>query len=456
MRRLFLTLSVVAALGSTGVSSLARAEESETAIQYAPTRDKLEYFHRARIEPRASWTQGSTSSPVLDQAQIDLKSSGNFESPTSPMTFGWSGWLETETLGAKPGIRGDVTELWLGFTPGGSKSRPRWVLGRIHPWALSQNPELDRPWGYLAQTELRSTSLSLGTAQNAEYSMQSKPDLVGWTGLHYWSNTARARDFQWGFSFTPFTEREPLGSNSGAFRPAIPTELAWEGQRIPLTVTNSSSLEARRFLVEPQVVLTARVQTIESIPFWSGWLQGGRTAVTDPVWKANPVITTSTGDLHASSSIDPNYPANWNVSLIQVFRPTREGRVFVTTRYVADNGTFGIEAGVGGATWSASFQNEWIPTNNQIVSLSPTPYSEMLAQVSWIQPWGERFATLVEARSHFLQGDLWLRTGAQFRVGKGISIDAGVDLFSGTDISYFGAWRAQDRVFVGINWDLKS
>lgn len=439
-----------------GAASPAHASDDvEKAIEYAPTRQKLETFNRVRVEPRAAWTSNS-SIPQLDQAQLFAKSSGDYESPTSPILFGWNAWIEAETLGSAPSLRGDVTSLWFGLAPEGSRARPRWVLGRVHPWSLSGNPELERPWGYLAQTELRSTSLGLGSGHGSDFSMQAQPELVGWIGLHYWSNTTRPRDFQWGFSVTPLTEREPLGSNSGGFRPAIPTELAWSGQRIPLTVTNASTLPDRRFILAPQVALTARLQSIEAVPFWSGWLQAARTAVTDPVWSANPVIQNNSSDLHATSSLDPTYPAYWSLSLLQIFRPTREGRLFVTTRWVADTGTFGIEGGIGGKTWSLSMQNEWAAHTQQIVSLSPTPYSEMLGQLSWVQPWGNSWATLIEARSHVFQNDLWLRTGVQLRINKGLSLDAGVDLFSGSDISYFGAWRAQDRVFMGLNWDLKS
>jgi len=360
--------------------------------------------------------------------------------------------FEMETRGQRD-LSLDLDRAWIEFPVFGSDAL---ALGRQHPWDHSEFSEKDRPWGILGHTQPQNLGINLGYGLNSD-SREAQPILLGWLGANYWSDRADKSWFAFGASFTPLFV-PTLGSSvslgfdrttTTRFGRRPPGYVAIDDTVVPLRFEVDRSRVWEDVLLHPQILLQARLRPTPELSTWIGYL---RAPDPDPKIDSTEYLNVAGDTIVAQAAIRPRFPQRqlvfvaqeWQLSAVKVF-----GTAFAT-----DDSKAGGELGLKFPFLSLSLGHEvtWKDLDPDF-AYRPPLYGAWLAQTELRVPFGD-FWTYFGWKHHLHLGDRWLQAGIGWGVTSHLTLDLRGDIFAGSDQSYFGEWRTNDRVGLLMRWEL--
>jgi len=355
----------------------------------------------------------------------------------------------------------DIDRAWIRLPAPWLSSSAAFYLGRIHPWDVSGSPEAERPWGLLAQSQPQNRGVLLGYGFHPENDSPD-PILLGWVGAHYWSDTRGEDPFAFGVSATPFfvpslgsevslSKNESLSTGRFGRRP--PGTLEVNGARFPIRYDIDHSRVFEDIVLQPQVAATAYFHPVARS---ESWLTVMRGPSPDPSTDAQGFLSITPSGTQAIASVRPRFPSRFLVNLSQRFRIAEHfahSALFASVA-ASEEKKWGYELGAGNDYASVAVLNErsWTGVVSSL-QIADASFTDWLLQGDARVPLG--LVTLFTgAKTHLGQGDIWVRAGARLQVGRGASLDLGGDAFGGGDLSYFGEWRTNNRVYTVFNWEI--
>jgi hypothetical protein len=123
---------------------------------------------------------------------------------------------------------------------------------------------------------------------------------------------------------------------------------------------------------------------------------------------------------------------------------------------IDQRGAIGSEWGVDSKLFAISYLHQYTPAKPVgKASYHTEAYTDHLIQFEGRIP--TSFCTIYGGtKHHIFSNGSWIRGGVRTEVSDSLNIDFGADVFTGDSNTYFGEWRSNDRVFLGINWRLGS
>ena len=427
-----------------------------------PTTFADEASYQFRIEPELY--DGARGTEPLRQAIFQARL--HWQGAASPTLFarGWELALHAESeLQGRHDVSFDIDRAWIETRLGAkdTPSAPVVVWGRVHPWNLSGHPESLRPWGYLAQDQSQNRGIILGQTEEGETFPQ--PTIMGWLGVHFWSDASHRSDLEWGISATPFfipslgsevALSETTDASAGRFGRRPPGFIEREGALFPLRYQIDQSRILQDIILQPQLMAQAR--------FKNSWLSVSRAPAPDPTALTSGFLNVSSTGITAVAVVKPIFPEHWLASLSQEWLLDTQSpfrfKLFDSLQ-IRDDRQWGFEVGARSEYGSLSLANEPYSGAPQAGATSVTAgaYSEMLLQADAKLLLGvlkHPILVLGGIKTHLRQNDLWTRVQLQTGMGAHAGLDLGFDLFSGGDLSYFGEWRTNSRIFAAMRWQL--
>ena len=360
----------------------------------------------------------------------------------------------------------------------GYLSREKWgwvTLGRIHPWELTSIPThadgMSRPsaaynpWSLNGQTQAQNLGLELGFFAPEQAFRQ--PVLAGWLGIHI--DLPENADFPVSISasaspfFIPtiggqvrFSSTE--STKTGRFGRTPPASVLVGGATLPLFYRVNTDRLFDDILLQPQFMVQAKYHSrTEGAARWSSHFWIERAPQPDPTASATGTIRVSESSVSAIAEITPAFPQRWTLGMTEVVRIDESDLEF----FVSVNGAIGTEsnslppgAELGGR-WgriSASLLHRLSSTESgsqtDITSNPDSAYERALLQ---IQATAKPLETLTAALGTQLQ----LTSTDSVRISGQItyqvpaspwSLQLSGDLFGGSNGTWFGEWRTNDRL----------
>jgi hypothetical protein len=356
--------------------------------------------------------------------------------------------LEVECQGARD-VSVDVDRAWLAIPVGGEPhSAPSFYLGRIHPWDLSHHPAATDPWGLLAQRSPQNRGLLLGYGYSPDET-EANPIILGWIGAHFWSPKG---PFKYGFSFSPIfipsmgsevtvSESGPASARRFARRP--PGYIDLNGRTHPLRLAVDRSRLWQDVLLQPQL---AAQGALEISPDLEIWATVSRAPAPDPSYTSDGYLKVSDTDIEGVATIHPLFVQRWDFSLSPRWRPGLPlntavvGAIFGSTDH-----SWGSSLGIENRFFDFSLLHE------ASVGMGGPSYSDLLAQGHGRVAIGD-FEPFAGFKTHLRTSDAWLNGGVRYAMTAKTKVELGTDVFSGGANSYFGEWRANDRVYLVVQW----
>lgn len=363
---------------------------------------------------------------------------------------------EAEAVGRKD-TSFDLDRIWI-QTPL-SEDGATFVWGRVHPWDLSANPEALRPWGYLAQGQAQNRGVLLGYGW-ARDRRGSQPEILGWFGAHFWSDASQSKDFQFGFSVTPLFVPN-LGSDlsltdgkpsAGRFARRPPGSVEIGNSVFPIQYAMESHL--KDILLQPQFMAQARWRLS---PALSGWVSLARSPSINPDFSTSEILDVRGEAPTVFARVRPDFPERWQATLTHTlalgqspWRPT-----LFATLGIVEKGSVGWESGFTSRYLELSVLNEKTqPVTGKFLT-TEAPYAARLFQGEVRIP-GSALEGFLGSRVHLKGSDLWVYGGIRSRLSGEVSLDVGADVFAGSESTYFGEWRTNDRLYAVLTWGLGS
>ncbi|MBI1860645.1 MAG: hypothetical protein HYR96_06985 [Deltaproteobacteria bacterium] len=322
--------------------------------------------------------------------------------------------------------------------------------GRIHPWEVSLNPESLRPWGLAGSLQGQNRGVSLGPVTN--HSNFPSPTLLGWVGVHYWSDPVSSDSFQWGLSMTPITiptmgSSFEFGNNSSHTRfGRTGGTIQTESGTLPIRFEADNST-ARNIIAQPQVMIQSYWDLNRVTLGLENWSWISNAPRPNPLLGAVSRIDTSTGQ--SVAVVSPLFPRQWTVGNTTQWSPGNyRGYSFFSTLLYQDDPNWGFEVGAKNRFVRFSYLNQF---GNR--SVPESRYTGSFMQYEGQYPLGQ-FTPYWGAKHHMALKDAWFRTGVRTSIGRDTSLDVGADIFAGATGSYFSQWQDNDRIYATLTWDL--
>lgn len=342
----------------------------------------------------------------------------------------------------------DLDRFWYQFSLDGKKDTQRLYIGRIHPYNISQNPAAENPFGLLAKNQARTMGLLLGYGYDG-LSLEPKPLLMGWLGLHYWGESD---NFGWGFSASPFflpdsgpeiflSPNSPVSVGRFARRPSETVVI--NGQTLPIRYELDRSKLFSEVIFQPQWMGTAKIK-------WNSkntlWLNVSRSPTPETSFNANSIIRVDANRADVLAIVRPQYLEKWEASLTNAYQ-FAEIFHLITNVYANSFQNWGWELGIHSKIFNIGLMNEYSP--QKVVGA----YGEWLLSAGLHFKLGvfELYSGLM---THLTQSDLWARAAIQYPIEKNMTLNFGTDIFTGNEQSYFGEWRTNDRLFMLFQWQV--
>lgn len=421
----------------------------------APAKSEIQF----RLEPHLySGTRG-TEPKFQTVAQTSLR----FRSGTQDREQShWVLQLHAESeLDGRRDRSFDLDRAWYSWV----SPKMELTVGRIHPWDISGNLEANRPWGYAQQFQPQNRGILLGQGflgSNDEVFPQ--PVLLGWVGLHTWSNPSRKDKFQWGASVTPFFVPN-LGSevsfsatedaSAGRFGRRPPGTIdVGGGTLLPLRYKLDDSRILQDVILNPQVAVQARTEiTPELTGHYS--VQYSPSAEADP--QTSGFVSVTGSGVNAVAEVTPRFPKSVIGTMTHVWRPARfsgNTKFFLT---LAGNtlGRMGLETGISFKSFTVTYLTERPQSSNGAPS-SGGSYANQLIQMDVALTASPRWGIFGGFKYDPLEGDSWIRFVSKHPISNRAQLDFGAEAFAGSDNTYFSEWRTNDRVYVAFTWRLES
>lgn len=434
-------------LGYLWMASAALAVDSQTTLLFEP--------HHY---------QGERGTEVSTQA-IGLIKTRLGSSPSIATPWNIDFHFEGETLGRRD-VSLDLDRAWIDLPLEETKTSSKFTLGRIHPWDLSQHPDGHNPWGYTANGFAQNRGILLGYGYGSNLS-QPDPILLGWLGPHYWSDKSNTEMVQYGFSVTPFFI--PSMGSDITLSPKDPTRVGRFGRRPPGTVEVDGKKYPVHFEIDksrvwqdvifnPQAMAQVQFNSSESKPSSQTWVSVFRAPNPEPTFTSQDFLIITPNSVEAYAKVSPKYEERLGASVTERWNlytlPMRTA--FLATLAIYDDKHWGYELATELEYLRLSLLDEraYAATSNKFQT-NGSPYSDLLGQADLSVPIS--IVTLYGGiKRHLRQDDMWVRSGVRLQLMKKLSLDTGMDLFGGSDLSYFGEWRTNDRIYSTLAWEFDS
>lgn len=407
--------------------------------------------------------QGTRGDEVSTQAIGLIKQNLSQHDSSTPWKVDFH--FEGETLGRRD-VSLDLDRAWIDLPLAQNPTASKLTLGRIHPWDLSHHPDGENPWGLTANGFAQNRGILLGYGYGADTHLPS-PLLLGWLGTHYWSDRSNQERVQWGASFTPFFI--PSMGSDVTLTPKDPARVGRFGRRPPGTVEVDGKVYPIRFEVDksrvwedvlfhPQAMAQLQFNSSEIHPTSQTWLSLFLAPNPEPTFGSKDHLNITNDSVEAYAKISPKYEERLGASLTQKWNftllPFR--LAFLATLAFYDDRHWGYEVGAESDYLRLSLLDERTYGNiEKKFETNSSHYADLLAQADLKIPIYS--VTLYGGvKRHLHQEDLWLRSGVRLYLLKKLSLDMGMDLFGGGDLSYFGEWRTNDRIYSMLAWEFDS
>lgn len=388
----------------------------------------------------------------------------NWHKPQEETRYPWQVKLhgDFETLGRKDNSV-DIDRAWIQI-PVSQEAGPVLTAGRIHPFDISHHPDAKRPWGLLAQSHAQNRSVLLGNPMVE--GVFPEPTLQGWVGAHAWSDSSYSKSFQYGFSATPVfipsmgsqvDYSRPDEFRSGRFGRRPPAYVEMKGKKYPIVYElDTSDLSSE--VLQPQLMGQTYARVKHDQLSWESWVAVRRAPSIEPDLETKGVLNISDSKPHVVAKVKPHFRQKWSSSLTQRFthRKAPLQSAFISSVEIDELGAVGSEWGVDSKLFAVSYLNQYTPMKpSSDFSFKTESYTDHLVQFEGRIP--TSFCTLYGGTKHNIYSNSsWLRGGVRSAVTDSLNVDFGVDLFTGDHDTYFGEWRSNDRIYLGINWRLGS
>ncbi len=356
--------------------------------------------------------------------------------------------VEAETQGRRD-VLFDVDRAWYAINLDDDFTA---LLGRVHPYDVSHHHSRYRAWGLLASRQSQDRGLLLGSGMRAT-SLSPDPTLMGWLGFH----TRWGKLDNWGLSFsaTPFfipsLGPEIVFSDNapaywGRFARRVPERVRIEGQEYPVTLRVDRSQIWSDVILQPQAMGQAWWRYTKK---FKGWFTASRAPSPDASFPTDSYLKINENGVTAYALVHPKFFPRWEGTLTHEFDITDRFTLW-TSLLAASDQSHGGEAGVRLGPATFSLLHEWRP------DAASDDYRDLLGQLDVRQELFTDFELYAGLKRHFRQNDLWARFALRLALAKETKLDIGTDIFHGSDRSYFGEWRANDRLFAALQWELGS
>jgi len=363
---------------------------------------------------------------------------------------------EFETLGIRDRSI-DLDRAWIQTLP---KTSPfSLIVGRIHPWDVSENPLGRDPFSASATQHAQNRGVLLGYGWDRGKPTPS-PILMGWLGVHLWSDPSGNAPWAFGFSASPLFV-PTLGSEVsisengpqqvGRFGRRPPGRALINGAEVPIRYSIANYRLLEDVLLHPQFLFQSRLQTSEDSSLrWKGWLTLSRAPSPDPVIQSQGFLKVTDENLSVLALVEPSFPQQWMADFSQVLILGREldAPKIVGSIYAKENGSKGLELGLQKyLTKFSVMNNQWSGSSEdygawliRLDSEFHLPFLNLKLYGGWYQ--------------HWLKKDSWMRAAISVPLSQSAQLNLGTDIFSGDPSTYFGEWRTNDRLFAVLQWEI--
>ncbi len=367
----------------------------------------------------------------------------NTDDATSRLKLRW----EAEAIGRKDSSL-DIDRAWIRLTP-------NITLGRIHPWELVGNPEASRPWGMAAQSQPQNRGIALGTLDRSQ--PFPEPVLMGWIGAHLHSH-ARAQETdrtRWAVSFSPLfvpsmgsevtlSTEESVSTSRFGRRP--PATLRVNNALLPLRYRIDTSRLLEDILLQPQMAVQLSTPLLSQA--WQNHIGVTRAPQPDARPQADGFVQVGLEDVYAVAVVTPSFPQRWRGFWRGDLAVSPSWTLFHSVAWTSSS-PGEIEVGARSGAWEAS----WLGRLAQSTGDDPI-YAENLGQISGSIALSESLTWLGGIKYHFQQQGTWLRTQLLWKARRNFAVHVGGEAFGGGVNAYFGEWRTNDRVWIGVQWGM--
>ena len=371
------------------------------------------------------------------------------ETDASAISIRW----ETEALGRHDSSL-DLDRAWW-------RPSSHFTLGRIHPWELTGNPEATRPWGMAANTQAQNQGIGLGTLDR--HDPFPEPVMMGWLGVHAHSDLSkiRTKEARWAFSASPLfvpslgsqvTLSPTESTSTSRFGRRPPTSLDVSGTQLPLRYRVDTGNLFQDILLQPQAM--AQFATPLFSEQWQNYFSVSRSPQVNPDPTTSGFIQVGQESVYAVAVVQPSFPERWRGFWRSDLVIGSSG--FSLFHSIAWSQGSGSQVELGGeyahedfslkGSWSGAVQTVAIGAN------SDANYIDHLLQTEALVPVTPKLQWLSGAKVHLTQNGVWLRTSLLLHTGKKLTMSFGGEAFSGNESAYFGEWRTNDRLWVGMEW----
>lgn len=342
----------------------------------------------------------------------------------------------------------DLPQAWWEVSPADSQSSI--VLGRVHPLQLLKSSEADRGWGLMVQTQAVSGGLNLGPRMGLAF---SEPALVGWLGAH-WMNS-RSGSFRFGVSASPvFIPSMGAGvdfdssgvATSSRFARSVPAYAdLGGGTLVPIRYRIDMSSVLTDVVLQPQLAAFFSADVTENLH--TAWILQ-RAPTPEPDLATSGYLQATPTDVYAVAQVKPGFPERLSLlgmADVSTGRGLWSPVFFVNARAREDRLLDG-EIGVRTQFASLSYTDRLMAPIGGALIEGPVLLSRWL-QLDAAWPLAPRWTVYGGMKRHLSQRDLWLAAGVRTEVA-GFRATLGMDVFAGDDSSWYGEWRANDRVML--------
>jgi len=404
--------------------------------------------------------------------------------------FFFAAHLQAETLGSQ-NLNGDLNRI-------GYHSKESWgevTVGRIHPWETGVqsvdpsglplwNPSY-RAWSLHGQTQAQNLGLELGFPNlNAPpESAFRNPILAGWLGAHVWIPEGPSIPIDFSASASPFflptigsqvRFSESQATQIGRFGRSPPNTVQVGDALLPLYYRINSENLIQEVVLQPQFMIQARVRSQNSAE--EGWLEKAqwdshfwisRAPQPDPVADAEGTIRVSESEIAAVAEVTPAFPQRWTFGLSERVRiPTwnvdlhldMNAALSSSGKNLPPGAQIGLQAQALGLNWYFSYLYRANPSGSTSMG-TPTEslFENSLFQAEIRKTFSERWHFSFGSQAHLHENSsLWLASALTYTpIASALRLQLTGDVFAGGIGSYFGEWRANDRVALvaSYNWE---
>lgn len=355
----------------------------------------------------------------------------------------------------------DLDRAWIQIPVG---EGPMMTFGRIHPFDVSHHYEANRPWGMAAQSHAQNRGILLGSPLAGDVFPQ--PVIQGWIGAHAWSDRTYKKPFQFGISATPVfipsmgssvSYGNPIETRASRFARQPPGFVEMNGKRYPVRYDIDTSKIAHEIL-QPQWMGQTYYRAENAKIKWETWVTVRRAPSVDPELETKAALDLRQNTPEVAISVKPKFPQKWTTSFTQKITPvsfSKDSSLFSSVEY-QQGGKLGTEIGIDTKYFMLSHMNEYqFFKRYSPYDIEGAPYSHHLFQAEGRIP--TSFATFYGGtKYHLMTRGTWVRGGVRVPLTPSLDVDSGMDVFVGDKNTYFGDWRGNDRVYLGINWRVGS